>query len=189
MAGFRIKVGYMVNDKRRPPKGLIIREARKQDIEQLAELNHKRYGGKLPEIIEGFEREIAGLYETDEHLLIVAEYENKLVGFARAKSFEPPPTAPPNICPEGWYLTGIIVASEYRRKGIASALTKERLNWIAKRSERAYYFANAQNKVSIDMHKQFVFTEISRNFVYPDVSFEGGEGILFKADLQKSDRL
>lgn len=165
------------------PAGLIIRPAKAEDISSLAKLTFSREGGELARIKEKFENELTNLDATGAGLLLVAELNSKIVGFSRVKYFKPTSDSPANICPEGWYLTGVIVAAEYRRQGIAIALTRARLDWIAKRARQAYYFANAQNKVSIDLHKRFGFVELTRDFVYPEVEFTGGEGILFKADF------
>jgi len=58
------------------------------------------------------------------------------------------------------------------------------LNWIAQRDRYAYYFANAQNRVSIELHEQFGFMELTQDFTYPGVTFEGGIGILFRVELK-----
>jgi len=163
--------------------GLIIRPARPEDISQLTKLTYNREVGEIIKIENKFKREIANLESTDDGLLLVAELDSRVAGFARIKYFRPSSSVPTNTCPEGWYLTGVIVAPRYRRQGIASALTRARLNWIAKRAGQAYYFANAQNRVSIELHERFGFVELTRDFVYPDVTFTGGEGILFIVKL------
>jgi len=165
------------------PTGLIIRPARPEDIRRLAALTYNREGGDLAQIESKFRREIANMETTDDVMLLVAELDSEVIGFARVKYFKPASSASPNTCPEGWYLTGVIVAPKYRRQGVASALTRARLDWIAKRAGQAYYFANAQNRVSIDLHEQFGFVELTRNFVYPEVVFTGGEGVLFIVKL------
>ncbi|MCP4580304.1 MAG: GNAT family N-acetyltransferase [candidate division Zixibacteria bacterium] len=165
------------------PTDLVIRPAMPDDTDQLAKIAYDRDGGEISQIKNRFKHEIAKRDSTDDRLLLVAESNARIVGFARVKWFKPSSSAPDNICPEGWYLTGVIVAKEYRRRGIASALTRARLDWIAERAGKAYYFANAQNEVSIELHEQFGFVELTRDFVYPDVTFQGGEGILFIIDL------
>lgn len=165
------------------PAGLIIRPAKREDSNQLAELTYNREGGELARIESKFKSEIANTESANDGLLLVAELNSEVVGFARVKYFKPSSSAPPNICPEGWYLTGVIIAPEYRRQGIALALTQARLDWIAKRAGQAYYFANAQNRVSIELHERFGFVELTRDFVYPDMEFSGGEGILFIVKL------
>ncbi len=77
----------------------------------------------------------------------------------------------------------MIVDPAHRRRGIAAELTRRRLKWIAERAGEAFYFANARNQVSIDLHARFGFVELTRDFAYPGATFAGGAGILFRADL------
>jgi ribosomal protein S18 acetylase RimI-like enzyme len=165
------------------PTGLVIRPAVQDDRYRLAKITHDRSGGDFIQIENRFNHEITKLNTSGDRLLLVAELNSIIVGFARAHYFKPASLAPANTCPEGWYLTGVIIAPEFRRQGIASALTRARLDWIAKRAGQAYYFANAQNRVSIELHERFGFVELTRDFVYPDVEFTGGEGILFIVNL------
>lgn len=163
-------------------EGLRIRRAELRDVPALARINWLRENGVLETHIEKFEQEMK-IARPDKHLLIVAEQNKNILGYARAVYFVPKKDAPANICPEGWHLTGLIVDPRYRKLGIASELTAKRLSHIASIAVEAYYFANAKNPVSIELHKPFGFEEISRDFTYPGVEFEGGEGILFRADL------
>ena len=116
-------------------------------------------------------------------LVLAAQHGPSLVGIAKITRFTPPPDSPPNMAPAGWYLSGVIVAEDYRRRGIGRRLTQARLNWIAERDRAAYYFSNARNRASIDLHRAFGFVELTRDFTFPGASFEGGVGILFKAEL------
>lgn len=43
--------------------------------------------------------------------------------------------------------------------------------------------ANAQNLVTIDLHARLGFKEITREFTFPGVEFQGGREVLFAADL------
>ena len=119
--------------------------------------------------------------EHPEHLLVVAESNGAIVGYGRAALFEPGADAPADAAPGGYYLTGLLVAPEERRRGIAMALTQARLDWIGGRAADAWFFANARNAASIELHRRFGFEEVSRSFSFPGLTFEGGEGILFRA--------
>ena len=48
---------------------------------------------------------------------------------------------------------------------------------------KAYYVASAQNRVTIELHRQLGFVEVTRDFSFPNVTFTGGVGILFEVDL------
>jgi ribosomal protein S18 acetylase RimI-like enzyme len=62
------------------------------------------------------------------------------------RRFDPPPDAPANIAPAGYYLTGLLVAPGYRRRGIAEQLTRARMAWTAARVTEIWFFANAANR-------------------------------------------
>jgi ribosomal protein S18 acetylase RimI-like enzyme len=121
--------------------------------------------------------------ENPEHHLVVAESNATIVGYGRARLFEPGAEAPPDTAPAGYYLTGVFVAPEHRRRGIGLALTKARLDWIGRRASEAWFFAHAGNVASIDLHRLLGFEEVSRRFSFPGLAFEGGEGVLFRLEL------
>ncbi|MCD9197581.1 GNAT family N-acetyltransferase [Aeromicrobium wangtongii] len=112
-----------------------------------------------------------------ERLLLVAEVEGVIAAFAQAHRLE---QHPDDAAPAGWYLTGVTVLPLYRRAGLARRLTTARLAWIFARADESWYFANAQNTASIDLHTQLGFTEVARAAAIHGVRFDGGEGILFR---------
>lgn len=121
-------------------------------------------------------------------LLLVAEVAGEVVGYGRARLFENPPGAPADAAPDGYYLTGVFVRPDCRRLGLAAALTEARLRWVAERADEAWFFANAQNIASIELHRRFGFEEVSRHFTFPDLTFDGGEGILFRSHLARDQK-
>jgi predicted O-methyltransferase YrrM/ribosomal protein S18 acetylase RimI-like enzyme len=158
--------------------GLSLRPARAEDLLRLAPIAAAREGIPLERALEGFERFFAET-SAGHALLLIAELAGAAIGFGRASYFTPPPDSPPNMAPEGWYLAGVVVSPGSRRRGVGAALTEARLEWIAARSPRAYYFANERNQVTIDLHRAFGFVEATRDFVHPHATFEGGRGVLF----------
>jgi ribosomal protein S18 acetylase RimI-like enzyme len=113
----------------------------------------------------------------------VAEVAGRVVGYARTTYWQRPPDAPPNAAPDGWYLIGLVVDPAHRRRGIGEALTTARLKAVAARASEVWYFANARNQASLDLHKRLGFTEMTRDFWFPDLTFDGGEGVLARARL------
>ena len=105
------------------------------------------------------------------------------MGYGRARVFEPAPDAPADSAPGGYYLTGVFVLPEERARGIGAALTQARLDWIGDRATEAWYFANARNTPSVDLHRRWGFEEVTRRFSFPGVTIDGGEGILFRLSL------
>ena len=118
-------------------------------------------------------------------LLVVPLRGEKIAGFGRIGYFEPPTDAPANVASPGWSLGGVIVDPVYRRQGMGDVLTRHRLAEIATRANQVFYFVNAQNRASIDLHHRLGFVEISRDFWYQAVSFTGGVGVLYRLDFKE----
>jgi len=171
-------------DRAQPPLTCRFRTAVAADADALGAIEAHREGGKPAVHAEKMRRSIA-----EPGLLLVAEHDGRVVGFGKARHFEPAPDAPANVAPRGWYLAGVIVAPEFRQRGVGRQLTEARLAWIAERADQAFYFANARNRVTIELHEPFGFVEVTRDFTFPGASFEGGEGILFRARLDPDGAL
>jgi ribosomal protein S18 acetylase RimI-like enzyme len=123
--------------------------------------------------------------ENSEHQLVVAETGGEIIGYGRARLFEPEPDAPADTAPRGYYLTGVFVRPERRREGVGTALTQSRLDWIGQKAADAWFFANARNATSIELHQRFGFEEITHSFSFPGLTFDGGDGILFRLRLRQ----
>ena len=161
-----------------------IRPAVASDCRGVAAIIHERDSVPIADARAHCERDLAG----KDRLVLVATVGGELAGFARAARWERPRgRLPDNVAPSGWYLLGVIVRDRWRRHGLGRELTKRRVAWIGERADEAWYFSNARNQTSIDLHAQVGFVEVTRDFSFPDASFEGGEGILFRVDLAKDD--
>jgi RimJ/RimL family protein N-acetyltransferase len=53
--------------------------------------------------------------------------------------------------------------------------------WAFDRAPELWYVTNAGNAASFALHAKLGFTEASRSFTHPSVSFEGGLGVLGRA--------
>jgi ribosomal protein S18 acetylase RimI-like enzyme len=124
----------------------------------------------------------ADIHEPD-RLLLVAEIGTEIVGYGRVRTFEPGLDAPPETAPAGFYLLGLFVQADFRRRGVGLALTSARMRWIAERADEAWFFSNARNAASIALHRRLGFEEVTRRFSFPGVTFAGGDGVLFRAHL------
>ena len=163
-------------------EGLVIRAATKTDLLPLAAIAAEREG----EAVEEWEERFARLYAqvtSGAAALLVAVLDGEPIGYGKVGHFTPPAGSPPNVAPAGWYLTGLVVAPAFRRRGVGMRLTAARLAWIAERSREVFYFANAKNRVTIELHAKLGFVERTTDFFHPHVRFEGGAGILFTCDL------
>ncbi len=122
------------NDTRpRLPSGVSLRWATGGDLSQVAKLSADRNGtvadAELPGLVRALERGVEG-----QGLFFVAEFENQVAAFAKAAIWDPGSQgALPPL--KGWYLTGVVVDSKFRRIGIGEALTQARLAALRRRSD------------------------------------------------------
>jgi ribosomal protein S18 acetylase RimI-like enzyme len=167
-----------------PLEGVRIREATVEDAGAIAALAVERDGLDPVETLAGVTRELAWIADegAGRKVVFVAEHEGGVIGYGRAAWREYSVVDGARGVPDGWYLTGVIVAPAWRRRGVGRALVEARLTFIAERSDRAYYFASARNVVSIAMHEALGFRELARDVVAPGTTFTG-EGVSFVADL------
>lgn len=149
---------------------MLIREAFLADIKGVDEVcdasGRSRWSPNLLEVKQGRQ-------------VLVAEVEGKVVGVAKTHFHE----ESAGDVPGGHFLGGIVVAPEYRRRGVATALTKNRLDWIWSVAGTAYYFANEHNIASIRMHESLGFRELGRFANIHGVTADDGKPdlILFEA--------
>jgi aminoglycoside 6'-N-acetyltransferase I len=114
---------------------------------------------------------------------IVAEVDGALVGWAKTHYYDEASGA----APAGHYLGGVTVHPDFRRRGIGSALTLARLDWIWIRETDAWFVTNARNTASIALHAKFGFAEVARAGEFHGTTFDGGVGILFRATHARSE--
>jgi ribosomal protein S18 acetylase RimI-like enzyme len=170
------------------PGSLTIRPAGMQDVDALGRISANREGGDALTHSAAFMRAIEDDGTGRTSLTLVAEMEDDIIGFGKVRHLSGAHADDGSASPEGWYLTGVVVDPRFRRRGVGSRLTEVRLQWISGRSHLAYCFSNAGNSVSIMLHRRFGFVEVARGSEFAGVSFVGGEGVLFRADLTELAR-
>lgn len=127
-------------------------------------------------------------FARSERRLVVAEVEGELAGYARLMAYTQADDVPRNAAPPGYYLLGLRVRPELRRRGIGLALSTERLRWIFAHEPEARYFTNVRNRASQALHQKLGFQVETDDFWFPGVSFDGGHGLLFhltRADFEQ----
>ena len=177
---------------------LIIRRAGGADLPALARLTVAERAGDPEEWQARFAADAA---DPDVCFLIAAEADRvaeeadgvwteagRVLAYGRASWFEPGAGAPAGTAPAGYYLTGLMVAPGYRRRGIGERLTRARMSWAAERADEIWFFANARNGASLRLHAGLGFEEVTRIFEFPGVSFDGGVGVLGRAALSPGRR-
>ena len=163
----------------------VIREAIPRDVEACVRIMSAREPGSADRrrvrLREAVQSDAAGFF--------VAEVDGTVGGFGRVQLLAPPPDAPCNVAPMGWYLVGVMVDPMWRRRGLGDLLTAARLRWVWQRANAAWYFANARNRASIDLHSKYGFVEVTSDFTVAGVTFDDGNGtgILFRCPRPASD--
>ena len=162
-----------------PEPRATVRRARARDAEALANIAAQRGLTDFDTCLQHFADELGADEPTN--ALWVAELCEVLAGYARVRELDRPADAVANHQPAGWYLGGVVIAPEYRRRGLARLLTQVRLEFLqALGAHEVHYVVNADNLASIDLHDAFGFEEVTRNFHSPGVTFRAGRGILFR---------
>ncbi len=163
-----------------PAGEALIRPATPADLGAAAAIRAERDGGPPAAYLPVFE----AILERDpkRDFLLVAHCCDEVVGYGRAGRYDPADDAPSDTVPAGHYLFGVVVRPDHRRRGIGRALTEARIDRLRPLTDRVYYFANARNAASIALHEQLGFVEVTRDFSYPGVTFDGGEGVLCRLD-------
>jgi GNAT superfamily N-acetyltransferase len=163
-------------ERRRAPSSAVVRSGTPEDLAACVRLAVAGYGGDATEWTQRFRERLTA----DNDAVFVAVVDD-VVGYGRAKHFAPPSDAPANVAPTGHYLMGLLVAPRWRRSGFGEWLTAARLAWVWEHAPECWYFANATNHPSLDLHAALGFHEVTRDFEFPGVTFEGGEGVLSRA--------
>lgn len=169
-------------ERRSPAETVHVREAFPADVPACLDLVERVL--KLDRA--PWERSLLASVTDSQRMLHVADDAGRIAGYACCTYWARPPDAPANAAPSGWYLLGLVVAPEYRRRGLGRALTVARLRALSSRTSEVWYFANARNQSSLDLHATLGFVEVTRDFWFPELTFDGGEGVLARASLDHS---
>ena len=94
----------------------------------------------------------------DSRQMFVAKVNGQVIAYGRVIESAAGEAAPGT--PAGYYLSGVLVAPAWRRRGIATALTRARLRWVFARADEVFYVAGAGNIASLHLHTALGFQEI-----------------------------
>jgi ribosomal protein S18 acetylase RimI-like enzyme len=167
-----------------PDHRVHVRLARIADIPPLSDICAERQGISATEAQIKFERELAN--PVSANLLWIAEVESTVIGFGRASLQDRPADAEPDHPPAGWFLTGVVVAPDWRRRGAGRALTRARLDFlVAEGISEVFFIVAAINGPSLDLHEALGFERVTDKVNAPGVQFTGGRGFLCRLDLRK----
>lgn len=153
-----------------------VRMAELADLPACAVLRASHSGGRVAEVEGRLRHELSRA----DRWLLVATGVAAIAGYGRVSEHRPAQPGPTDA-PPGYYLGGVVVDPRYRRRGVGLALTRARMDLAFTMADEVWYFTNARNTASIAMHARLGFTEVTRDFTFPGVSFPGAQGILFRA--------
>lgn len=166
--------------------GLSFELAHKEDLPDLVELMQIR-NPHLPVslIQEKIQNEIFERVDGKRYGLFVTKYAGKLIGFCRYFFSEDVPSEKVKYpFPKGCFCMGLMVHPDYRGQGVAKFLARNRFNWLKNLDIKVVYSAVAvDNPTSVQMHRSFGFVEVERAPGILNVTFDCGEGILFRKEF------
>src|SRR6059036_3488229 len=136
-----------------PPDGLTVRRIQPLDLPQVARIIAEREEEDVETRLAKLSRALESDPSSARTAIWVAALGDRVIGYAQAGYFAPPADSPPDTGPAGWYLGGLVVDPSYRRRGVGLRLTEVRIDWVAERSDRVFYFASARNLPTIDLHQ------------------------------------
>lgn len=152
-----------------------IRDATNSDIASIVNICIEREPGDLATVTSNINSYLINKHESFVRLAIV---DGQIAGFGKAKYFQGEKITYP-----GWYLAGLIVVPAYRNGRVGTVLTIDRLDKLKSVASEAYFFANATNRVSIELHRKLSFKLERDHFEFPGVSFGESHGQLYRIKL------
>lgn len=162
-----------------PLPDVVIRTACRDDLPSTAALAAHREGGGLAEWAAIHARQ----FDDESRMLFVAEHGGEVIGYAWLAWLAPVADGGRNA-PDGWYLSGVVVAPAHRRRGIGRRLTRARIERALARERSAHYVVSASNRASRTLHAELGFTEVTDDFVIPGLVFSKHDGILCRLDAR-----
>lgn len=96
----------------------------------------------------------------DSRQMFVAKANGQVIAYGRVAELAADEAGPG--APAGCYLSGVLVEPAWRRRGIATALTRARLRWVFARANEAFYVTGADNIASLHLHAALGFQELKR---------------------------
>jgi GNAT superfamily N-acetyltransferase len=126
------------------------------DVAAVVELAVRVLGVKPGDLQEQFAADVAG----ERRHAFVARANGSVVAYGRVLELAAGESGPGT--PAGYYLSGVLVDPAWRERGIATALTKARLEWAFTRASEVFYVTGAENAASLHLHAALGFQETMR---------------------------
>ena len=129
---------------------VLIRRAVARDLDSINAVHTACRRSEWPEALA---------HASEHRCVLVALVEGVVVAAAKTHL----QTEPAGAAPAGHFLGGVSVHPDHRRRGIGSALTRARIDWVWERSDVVYYFTDDDNAASMRMHAAYGFQGIARS--------------------------
>ena len=169
-----------------PPADLQVRLAAPRDAAAIAEISAEREGLVASEIEPRVEGELRLPAFGDTLSVWVAESEGRVLGFGRARWDDQAVDSGPRAVPAAWYLMGVVVRPEARRRGIGGALLDARLAWLADRTQTVYSVTAEHNLASQALLESRGFRVTRTDVTHPRITFARGVGLLLRREAQQA---
>lgn len=135
----------------------MVRDAVDGDLDASAQIIAVEAGGPVLEWRQRFAEVLAD----PDRIFLVAVVHGRVVGFGQARRVERPEPVAPGAPPPGWYLSGVTVVAEFRRRGIGAQLTRARLARLrAGGATVVYCVAEPENAATLELHQRVGFVDV-----------------------------
>ena len=136
-----------------------VRDATEADLEATVELIAAHRGGNVDEWRRLFS---TALHDVNRHF-VVALIDGRVIGFGHTKLVEREDDGDDDdVPPPGWYLAGVTVHPDYRRRGVGTELTRVRIDRLRDVADVVYYAAEPDNVATLELHALLGFSPTGR---------------------------
>ena len=142
---------------------VLLQPLRREHLLAAAQMAESTSGRSVDDLQSIYGRDLT---RTERAAQVGAFVNDELIGFGRIVLVEFEASLA-HQAPSGWYLLGVNVLPTHRRRGIATLLTKWRIDWLANRSDQLFYVAVPTNVESIRLHVAFGFVKVQDNVSMP----------------------
>ena len=149
---------YVQRTTPRADTAIHVAEAGPDDVAQAAALSLTVAHGPLEVWRARLARDVA----EQGRALIVARSDGEVLGYVRVGLVAP---GPDDTAPEGWYLTGLVVAVRWRRRGVGEALVEAACAHAALHADVVWSTYDSENLTSAALHAARGFRVVRRGHV------------------------
>jgi ribosomal protein S18 acetylase RimI-like enzyme len=135
---------------------VLIREAVGEDVESCAQLIADQESEEVATWRQRFEENL----QDANRQFLVAQHDELVIGYGHTVHYFRPEDASPAASPSGYFLSGLLVAPNFRRGGVGINLTIARLEVLRGLTDEVFYVADPANIATIELHRRLGFVEL-----------------------------